>query len=135
MLSWKCFFLVAMKLLSHSANLHAVTYVVFTHFDGLGPGNQDCHSTYWWLPPRGSYCWQQSISQSSSRVGSQVTVISLQHQYESYVFNLQGVCFNAVTHPPTRSLWAPQACGHRRCACQVLGNSWQPVAPTHCHGF
>lgn len=63
------FFLVAMKLLSHSANLHAVTCVVFTHFDGLGPANQDCHSTYWWLPPRGSYWWQQSISQSSSGWG------------------------------------------------------------------
>ena len=36
--------------------------------------------------------------------------------------------FQRCNPPPTRSLWAPQACGHRRCACQVLGNSWQPVA-------
>lgn len=64
-----------------------------------------------------------------------VTVISLQHQYESYFFNLRGVCFNAVTVTPTRSLWAPQACGHRRCACQVLGNSWKPVARQKVDGF
>ncbi|CAK9049122.1 unnamed protein product [Durusdinium trenchii] len=47
----------------------------------------DCHSSYWWLPPRGNYWWQPRGP--SPRFG--------------------------------------QTCGHRRCACQMLGSSWRPV--------